>query len=150
MLNSSLIQSLKIAPEEAAKQEAWLVDQLKRARAEKVENVIVFQHIFCFLESPDEPDQYLNIPTPTRKKYLALFHDYGVKHVRVVHCCASRISRPLKPTREPAFTAGSAIEEDWGDGRGEENGTPAFTSPRPVAANPSSARIIRCASERSM
>ena len=85
VLNSSLIQHPNNSPDEAAKQESWLVDQLKRARAEKVENVMVFQHISYFLDDPNEPDQYFNIPTATRKKYLDLFHEYGVKHVFAGH-----------------------------------------------------------------
>jgi 3',5'-cyclic AMP phosphodiesterase CpdA len=81
VLNSSLIQSPRNAPEEAAAQEKWLVSELIRARRDQVENLIVFQHISYFLKDPREPDQYFNIPVETRHRYLQLFHEYGVKYI---------------------------------------------------------------------
>ena len=38
-----------------------------------------------FLKAADEPDQYFNIPLEVRKRYLALFHEYGVKQVFAGH-----------------------------------------------------------------
>ena len=85
VLDSSLIQSPQNAPEEATAQEKWLVQQLIRARQDRVANLIVFQHISYFLTDPQEPDQYFNIPTETRRRYLQLFHEYGVKHIFAGH-----------------------------------------------------------------
>jgi 3',5'-cyclic AMP phosphodiesterase CpdA len=81
VLNSSLIGHPQKAPEEAAKQEAWLRAELAKAKGEGVQRLIVFQHHSWFLQDPNEADQYFNIPTETRKRYLALFHQYGVRHV---------------------------------------------------------------------
>lgn len=85
VLDSSLIQSPQNAPEEAAAQEQWLVRELTRARHDHVANLVVFQHISYFLKDPQEPDQYFNIPTETRRRYLQLFHEYGVKHIFAGH-----------------------------------------------------------------
>jgi len=85
VLNSSLIQHPDNAPEEAAKQEAWLLAELEKIKSEGARHVALFQHIPFFLERADEPDQYLNIPMPARKKYLDLLVKYGVHDVFAGH-----------------------------------------------------------------
>jgi predicted phosphodiesterase len=85
VLNSSLIMSPAGAPAETEAQEKWLIGELQRGAREHVGHLVIFQHIPYFLERPDEPDQYFNIPSETRKRYLALFHQYGVSHVFAGH-----------------------------------------------------------------
>ena len=85
VLNSSLIQAGGQAPDEAAKQEAWLKTELAKARSEGARRVLVFQHIPWFLADPAEPDQYFNIPLPTRQRYLELLQSYDVAHVFAGH-----------------------------------------------------------------
>ena len=85
VLNSNLEAAPAKAPEEAAKMESWLKTQLAEAQRAGVKQIIVFQHISFFLERPDEPDQYFNIPRETRARYLALLHRYGVKYVFAGH-----------------------------------------------------------------
>jgi serine/threonine-protein phosphatase CPPED1 len=85
VLNASLIQHPEQAPEEAAKQEAWLLAQLQKLSTEAARHVVVFQHIPFFLERADEPDQYFNIPLATRKKYLDLLTKYGIRDVFAGH-----------------------------------------------------------------
>jgi serine/threonine-protein phosphatase CPPED1 len=84
VLNSSLIQHPEGAADEAAKQERWLQEQLSEA-AQAGRTIIVFQHIPYFLKVADEADQYFNIPTETRKRYLALLSKYGVRYVFAGH-----------------------------------------------------------------
>jgi 3',5'-cyclic AMP phosphodiesterase CpdA len=85
VLNSSLIGSPKNAPEDAARQEQWLQTELQRAKTDGVARVMVFQHIPYFLEAADEPDQYFNIPTATRRRYLDWFHQFGVRQIFAGH-----------------------------------------------------------------
>jgi 3',5'-cyclic AMP phosphodiesterase CpdA len=85
VLNSNLEKSPGKASEEAAKMEAWLKTELAKARSEGAKRVIVFQHISFFLEKPDEPNQYFNIPLQTRQRYLKLLHEYGVTEVFAGH-----------------------------------------------------------------
>ncbi len=85
VLNSSLIQHPDRAAAEAAKQEAWLDKELQAAQRDGVGRVLVFQHIPWFLQTADEPDQYFNIPTAIRSRYLALFDKYGVHEVFAGH-----------------------------------------------------------------
>jgi serine/threonine-protein phosphatase CPPED1 len=85
VLNSSLIADPKNAPADAEAQEQWLLEQLRQAKHDKVQHLFVFQHASYFLQSPDEPDQYFNIPGPTRKRYLQWFHEYGVTHIFAGH-----------------------------------------------------------------
>lgn len=84
VLNSSLIQHPENAPEEAEKQRAWLETALREAQ-QGGRQAVVFQHIPWLLKSADEPDQYFNIPSTTRARYLALFEQYGVHHVFAGH-----------------------------------------------------------------
>jgi len=85
VLNSSLIQHPESAPEEAGKQEAWLLAQLERLKGEGAQRVAVFQHIPFFLKRADEPDQYFNIPRKARGKYLNLLVKYRVHDVFAGH-----------------------------------------------------------------
>jgi 3',5'-cyclic AMP phosphodiesterase CpdA len=85
VLNSSLIQHPERAPQEAAHQEQWLRTELEKAAGEGVRRRIVFQHIPWFLEDPDEPDQYFNIPKEARARYLELLKKYGVAAVFAGH-----------------------------------------------------------------
>lgn len=84
VLNSSVIGSPGKVPEEAAKQEKWLRAELAQAKAAGA-RIVIFQHIPWFLATPDEPDQYFNIPTPTRVRYLQLFAEYGIKNIFAGH-----------------------------------------------------------------
>jgi 3',5'-cyclic AMP phosphodiesterase CpdA len=85
VLNSSLFFDSALAPEEARKQDEWLHKALDEAKDQKFTNIVVFQHIPWFLENVDEKDQYFNIPTPIRQKYIHLFQSYGVKYIFAGH-----------------------------------------------------------------
>jgi len=85
VLNSNLEKAPDKVLQEASKMEAWLKTELAKARREGVRRIIVFQHIPFFLEKPDEPNQYFNIPLAVRQRYLKLLHDYGVKEVFAGH-----------------------------------------------------------------
>ena len=84
VLNSSLLKAPKNVPDEAAKMNAWFERELEKARGGQ-NRVIVFQHIPFFLHDPNEPEDYFNIPIETRRRYLALLHQYGVKEVFAGH-----------------------------------------------------------------
>jgi 3',5'-cyclic AMP phosphodiesterase CpdA len=85
VLNSSIISAPAAVESEAAAQEAWLREELARAKASGARHILVFQHHSWFLDSPDEPDAYFNIPLATRSRYLALFREAGVSHVFAGH-----------------------------------------------------------------
>jgi 3',5'-cyclic AMP phosphodiesterase CpdA len=84
VLNSSLIKEPDGAKPEAAAQEAWLNTALEKGRKSK-KTMVVFQHHSWFLGDANELDQYFNISTPVRKKYLSLFEKYGIKYVFAGH-----------------------------------------------------------------
>jgi 3',5'-cyclic AMP phosphodiesterase CpdA len=84
VLNSSLMKAPGQVAEEAARQEKWLEGELNLAQAEGLQPVI-FQHHPLFLEKPDEPEQYFNLPVEVRTRLLALFHRYGVRYVFAGH-----------------------------------------------------------------
>jgi 3',5'-cyclic AMP phosphodiesterase CpdA len=84
VLDSSLFKAPAKVPAEASKQEAWLAAELQKAQAASAMPV-VFQHIPFFLENPDEPDQYFNIPLETRRRILGLLKQHGVRYVFAGH-----------------------------------------------------------------
>src|SRR5260370_31861664 len=79
VLNSSVIHTPTKVPEQLAAQEKWLRAELAKAKNDGVRHLVIIQHHPWFLESPDEPDQYFNIPKERRKVYLELFKQYGVE-----------------------------------------------------------------------
>lgn len=85
VLNSSLIHSPGKAMDAFNKQNAWLQEELTKAKASGARHIVVFQHHPFFLERADEPDQYFNIPLARRKPLLELFHQAGVKHLFAGH-----------------------------------------------------------------
>ncbi|HCN84688.1 MAG TPA: hypothetical protein DIT07_13880, partial [Sphingobacteriaceae bacterium] len=84
VLNSSLIKEPDSAKKDAMDQEAWILSALEKARKSK-KTIMVFQHHSWFLNDVNEPDQYFNIYSPARKKYLSLFQQYGIKYVFAGH-----------------------------------------------------------------
>ena len=84
VLDSSLFKAPGKVTDEAARQEKWLAQELEKARASSA-FVLIFQHIPFFLEKPDEPDQYFNIPMETRRRVLALLRASGVHYVFAGH-----------------------------------------------------------------
>ena len=93
VLNSNLEKGAQNIPDEAAKMEAWLRAELAKARAAQVKRVLVFQHIPFFVKDPNEDDVYDNIPRETRRRYLALLHEYGVEYVFAGHYHATAQAR---------------------------------------------------------
>ncbi|HEV8130956.1 MAG TPA: metallophosphoesterase [Acidobacteriota bacterium] len=85
VLNSSIIAAPRNVPQELAKQESWLRQELERAKNDGMRRLVVFQHHPWFLSAPDEKDQYFNIPLERRRTYLELFARYGVSHVFAGH-----------------------------------------------------------------
>jgi 3',5'-cyclic AMP phosphodiesterase CpdA len=85
VLNSSVIAAPAAVESEAAAQEAWLREELARAKASGARHILVFQHHPWFLETADEADAYFNIPLATRSRYLAMFREAGVSHVFAGH-----------------------------------------------------------------
>jgi 3',5'-cyclic AMP phosphodiesterase CpdA len=84
VLNSSLIKEPDGAKKEAEAQEAWFLSALEKGRKSK-KSIMVFQHHSWFLQNASEPDQYFNIATPIRNKYLSLFRKYNIKYVFAGH-----------------------------------------------------------------
>lgn len=85
VLDGNLLKGPRHVPDEAQKQERWLRDELEKAKRAGIKHLIVFLHQSLFLEDPDEPEQYFNLPVETRRRLLALFHEYGVEQVYAGH-----------------------------------------------------------------
>ncbi|KPK74278.1 MAG: hypothetical protein AMJ79_14600 [Phycisphaerae bacterium SM23_30] len=85
-LNSCIIFNGENAPQEVQKQWEWLNQDLRQSRIHSADRIMVFMHHSLFLEDPEEPgDGYFNIPEPTRRVYLDLFHQFGVQAVMAGH-----------------------------------------------------------------
>lgn len=85
VLNSSLYSDPTGAPNAYAEQDRWIRGELSAARAVDPVHLLVFQHHPWFLERPDEPDQYFNIPSARRMPMLQALRDAGVRAVLAGH-----------------------------------------------------------------
>ncbi len=81
VINSIVIHSPQQTTNHLSEQERWLRAELERLRENGARHLVVFQHHPWFLKTPDEPDQYFNIPRERRASYLSLFHERGVKYL---------------------------------------------------------------------
>ena len=81
VLNSMYLHSPQHVLAKAAEQKVWLEENLIEAKRKKYKHIIIFLHHPLFLNRPDEPNQYFNIPIETRTTYLELFKKYGVSHI---------------------------------------------------------------------
>ena len=85
VLDSSVISAPGKVQSDADAQEAWLRAELEPARTSGAPHVVVFQHHSWFLEKPDEPSQYFNVPIEQQRRYLALLKSSGVRYVFAGH-----------------------------------------------------------------
>ena len=74
---------IKAATPAESEEYAWLERTFKRARRNKP--IILVAHHPMFVDSLDEKEEYHNIGIEMRKKYLALFEQYGVDLVLSGH-----------------------------------------------------------------
>jgi len=91
VLNSNLIRSPQGAPLAAQQQEQWLEKTLANAKSTPDRKIVVFQHIPYFIHTPDESEEYFNIPQPTRNRYLTLLKKAGVRYVFAGHTHKSAV-----------------------------------------------------------
>jgi 3',5'-cyclic AMP phosphodiesterase CpdA len=111
VLDSNLMKSPAAAGDESAKQEAWLKEELAKAGAAAAMPV-VFQHIPFFLEKPDQPDQYFNIPLATRRRVLGLLHSVDVHYVFAGHYHRNSYGRDGNLERITTGPAGIPLGDD--------------------------------------
>ncbi len=93
VLNSVIIHSPQQTTNQLAEQDAWLDAELKRARQNGAQHIVVFAHHPWFLKTADEPDDYFNIPRVPRARYLASFRDAGVKYLFSGHYHQNAVAR---------------------------------------------------------
>ena len=70
---------------ETEKHDAWLRETLAKAK-EKKRPVFIVGHHPLFLKTPDEEDQYYNLPLAVRQDLLDLYESHGVVAVLTGHC----------------------------------------------------------------
>ena len=106
---------IKAATAAEADEYAWMEKVLKRARKNKP--IILVAHHPMFLSDPNEAERYENIGVELRKKYLALFEQYGVDLVLSghLHYCAQGQYKDIKfvtagPAGRPFGQTKSGVE----------------------------------------
>jgi 3',5'-cyclic AMP phosphodiesterase CpdA len=93
VLDSSLIHSPDRAGDLPVAQATWLRRELQTAKSSGARHIVVFQHHPWFLDSPDEADQYFNIPIARRRVYLDLFEGAGVRYLMSGHYHRNALGR---------------------------------------------------------
>uniref|UniRef100_A0A3B3Z2K6 Serine/threonine-protein phosphatase CPPED1 n=1 Tax=Poecilia mexicana TaxID=48701 RepID=A0A3B3Z2K6_9TELE len=78
VLNSQLYFNASACPQQKEAQETWLEAQLSRASSPKPKHILVFQHIPLYVKSPDEQDEYFNLPQEVRQNLMERFKRAGV------------------------------------------------------------------------
>lgn len=91
VLNTVIIHKGEKVPDEAARQMAWLTEDLKSAAARRPKHTVVFQHHTLFVSKVDEPATYHSIPPAARKTLIDLYAACGVSAVFAghLHYCAA-------------------------------------------------------------
>jgi len=85
VLDSSLIKEPTADPSLRAEQRKWFEEQLAAARDRKAAHIFVIAHHPWFVKTPDEPDNYDNIPLAARRECLDLMKQYGVDYALAGH-----------------------------------------------------------------
>lgn len=85
VLNSLYFKSPSGILKEAKAQDKWLHQVLQKAKKDKSQPILVFQHHPWFLNDPEEKDDYFNINKNIRDVYLPLFSAAGVKNIFAGH-----------------------------------------------------------------
>ena len=81
VIESDLIKNPTGAPKVAKAQMAWIKKTLLSDAVKKARHRIVFMHHPMCLKTPDEKDQYFNLPLGPRTELLKLFAQSGVRKV---------------------------------------------------------------------
>jgi 3',5'-cyclic AMP phosphodiesterase CpdA len=85
VLNSLYLHSPQQVPREAQEQEQWLTNTLAEAKTKNYRHIFIFLHHPFFLKQEAEADEYFNIPTTTRNRYLQLFKTNNVHYIFAGH-----------------------------------------------------------------
>jgi serine/threonine-protein phosphatase CPPED1 len=93
VLNSVVIHSPQQTTNQLVSQERWLQAELKNARGNGARHVVIFAHHPWFLKTAAEPDEYFNIPSERRARYLAWFREAGVKYLFSGHTHQDLVAR---------------------------------------------------------
>jgi 3',5'-cyclic AMP phosphodiesterase CpdA len=112
VLNTQIVKSPQNVPQEAPRQLAWLKAELAKAAASRAENILVFTHHPLFLDRPDEPEQYFNLPVKDRQAYLTLLRAYGVRAVFAGHHHRNSLARDGKMEMITTGPVGKPLGKD--------------------------------------
>lgn len=107
VLNACLLQHPERAPEEHARQMAWLETTLRAGRRAGASHLVVFTHQPLFLGRADEPDEdhpwapsppgrppgYWTVPRARRMPVIELFRQHGVQAVFCGHWHRNHLAR---------------------------------------------------------
>lgn len=71
----------------------WLINILEQPQSKTVDHLFVFMHHPLYIDDPDEPDGYSNMPADLRRELLTLFVKHRVRAVFSGHLHRNRINR---------------------------------------------------------
>ena len=93
VINSTVVHNPREVQAEYRRQIDWLEAELVSARDGQAEKVIVLSHHPLFLEHPDEPDAYFNVPRDNRRPVTGLLETHGVDAVFAGHMHQNNYAR---------------------------------------------------------
>ncbi len=93
VINSTILHTPREVRVEYDRQIDWLEAELVSARDGPAEKVVVLSHHPLFLEHPDEPDKYFNVPRDNRLPVTGLLQTHGVDAVFAGHMHQNNYAR---------------------------------------------------------
>ncbi|KAL5966744.1 Serine/threonine-protein phosphatase CPPED1 [Taenia solium] len=81
VVNSQLYFDHSNCQSEFSDQDDWLDNELSAIENEDAENILIFQHIPPFKKSPNEEDDYFNLPKNVREDLLNRYYKAGVRYL---------------------------------------------------------------------
>ena len=90
VLSSDILQNDSLSMNKQQKE--WLIDLLDKSQAGPPKKIFIFMHHPLYLNTPDEPDAYSNMPVQIRRELLGLFVKYNVQAVFSGHYHNNRVN----------------------------------------------------------
>ena len=110
VMNTVVFDQPRNVPDHLEEQFTFIEEELNGARG--ADHIVLFGHHPLFVDRPDEPDSYWNIPTERRARLLRLIHEYGVEIAFAGHLHRNAEARDGNFTMVTSGPVGYPLGED--------------------------------------
>jgi len=111
-MESDLVKNPSGAPKVARQQTEWIKKTLLSPAVKKTRHRIVFMHHPMCIKTPDEPQQYFNLPPEARAELLKMFARAGVRAVFSGHYHGNLYAKSGDIELVTTSSTGKALHKD--------------------------------------